>query len=792
MPGTDNSPGFKAKKNDLVIPNIALRAMPSSPASLELLRVTLSSIADAVITTDADGRITFLNPVAQALTGWPQDDARGLPVESVFRIINEATRATTPCPVAQALREGVAVGLKNHTLLIARDGSEKHIDDSAAPIRDEVGTLTGAVLVFRDIGERRKQERRADAALAYAQAILDTLRHGFLVLDGNLRVKSANASFYRRFQVAEKDTVNRLVYELGGGHWNIPRLRTLLEEIIPSNHSFEDFEVEHNFPRIGLRTLMVNARRLQNDELGELILMGMEDVTERRSAEQALRDSEIRFRRLFQFAKDGILILDARSGKILDANAFMCGLLGQDLPQLAGKELFEIGLFKDVEENKAMFQKLRSEGYVRYEHLPVQTPAGKTTSVEFVSSVYTENNRLVAQCNVRDISERTLLEEQIRLQSLALTEQSRRKDEFLAMLSHELRNPLAPILSATHLLKLQEKGVENPIQQQSREVIERQVANLTRIVNDLLEVSRVVSGHIQIRLEAVDLCQVVRHAFESFGPIMKDRKQQILMSVPPDPVWVHADATRLEQILMNLLDNAVKYTGVDGRIWLELESRDGRAMLRVRDSGIGISGELLPCVFDLFMQADRSLDRAQGGLGIGLNLVQRLTKLQGGTVEAHSEGLGKGSEFIVSLPLMRRPETAPPAEPAVPSRPAGRSLRVLVVDDNEDACNMLAMLLEQKGNIVQKAFTGPSALESALVSPPDVILLDIGLPGMNGYEIARRLRQEPSMKNTRMVALTGYGTNDDVLLAREAGFDAHLLKPVNFSEVEKFLGEPGQ
>lgn len=790
MPETKKTPEFSELPGPIAADSPGGQAMPLLPVSRELLRVTLSSIADAVITTDEKGRITFQNPVAQVLTGWSQEAAAGLPVESVFRIVSEETHETVPCPVGRALRDGVAVGLTNHTLLISRSGSEIPIDDSAAPIRDENGNLAGAVLVFRDISERRRQERLRADALAYGQGILDTLRHGFVVLDGNLRVKSANAAFYRKFQIAEKDTVNRHIYELGGGHWNIQRLRTLLEEIITNNCSFEDFEVEQEFPRIGHRVLMLNARRLESEDPGGLILLGIEDVTERRAAEQALRASEIRYRRLFQFAKDGILILDARTGKIVDANSFMCGLLGQDLPQLSGKELFEIGLFKDVKENKAMFEKLRSEGYVRYDHLPVQTPAGKSTSVEFVSNVYPESHRLVAQCNVRDISERTRLEEQVRVQAAALADQNRRKDEFLAMLSHELRNPLAPILSATHLLKIQEKGGENAIQQQAREVIERQVANLTRIVSDLLEVSRVVSGHIQIRLETVDFCQVVRNVNASAAPLVEGRRHQVELVLPKDPVWVMADSTRLEQIVMNLLDNAVKYTDEGGRIRIEVESKDGRAGLHIRDSGIGIAPEVIPCVFDLFMQADRSLEREHGGLGLGLSLVQRLTKLQGGSVEARSDGLGKGSEFSVWLPLTAGPETAPPPTEIGASVPAGDMQRVLVVDDNMDACNMLGMLLEQTGRSVRKAFTGPAALEAALAWKPDVILLDIGLPGMNGYEIARRLRQDPGMKETRLVALTGYGTNEDILLAREAGFDAHLLKPVDLSDVERVLAAP--
>ena len=766
------------------------QAMPPSKASHELLRVTLSSIADAVITTDEKGRITFLNPVAQVLTGWSQEAAAGLPVETVFKIVNEETHERVACPVGRALREGVAVGLTNHTILISRIGTEIPIDDSAAPIRDEKGNLAGAVLVFRDISERRRQEQLRADALAYGQGILDTLRHGFVVLDGKLRVKSANASFYRRFQIAEKDTVNRLIYELGSGHWNIPRLRTLLEDILTNNYAFEDFEVEQEFPRIGHRVLMLNARRLESDDPGGLILLGIEDVTERRAAEQALRASEIRYRRLFQFAKDGILILDARTGKIVDANSFMCGLLGQDLPQLAGKELFEIGLFKDVKENKAMFEKLRSEGYVRYDHLPVQTPDGRSTSVEFVSNVYPESHRLVAQCNVRDISDRTRLEEQVRLQAAALADQSRRKDEFLAMLSHELRNPLAPILSATHMLKFEGKGGENPVHKQAREVIERQVANLTRIVSDLLEVSRVVSGHIQIRLETVDFCQVVREVLESAAPLVQGRRHKVQLTLPKEPVWVKADRTRLQQIVMNLLDNSVKYTDEGGRIQLEIECREGRATLHVRDSGIGIAPEVLPCVFDLFMQADRSLEREHGGLGLGLSLVQRLTNLHGGSVEAHSDGPGKGSEFTVWLPLGDGPEVASPAPEAEPVVSAGQGQRVLVVDDNSDACNMLAMLLEHTGRIVRKAYTGPAALESALDWRPDAILLDIGLPGMNGYEVVRRLRQDPTMKDTRLVALTGYGTSEDILLAREAGFDAHLLKPVDLSDLEKVLTSP--
>jgi PAS domain S-box-containing protein len=754
--------------------------------SPEWLRVTLSSIGDAVITTDAHGRVTFLNPIAQALTGWTLEEAVSIPLERVFAIVNEDTRESVESPTARALREDLVVGRANHTLLIAKDGTERPIDDSAAPIRDEQGNVAGVVLVFREISERRRQERATAVALAYAQAIIATLRHPFVVLDAGLRVQSANASFYRGFQVSQEETVNHLIYELGDGQWKIPRLRSLLEELLPSNHSFDDFEVEHDFPRVGRRILLLNARRLQDDQSGGLILLGMEDVTDRRITERALRDSEIRYRRLFQTAKDGILILDAKSGKIIDANAFMSGLLGRELPELLGKELHEIGLFGDIAANKAAFEELRQNGYIRYDHLPVQKPNGEMTQVEFVSNVYREDHRMVAQCNVRDITARSKMEQQIKQQADAMADQHRRKDEFLAMLSHELRNPLAPIRSATHLLRLQERGSENLIQQQAREVIERQVTQLTRLVSDLLEISRVVTGRIRLRLETVDMSQIVHHALETARPLIDRQRHEVSLRLPPEPVWVEADPTRLEEVVVNLLNNAAKYTDSGGQIDLSLEQAENHILLRVRDSGVGIATELLPRIFDLFTQAGRSLDRSQGGLGIGLSLVQRLVEIHGGTVEALSAGLGRGSEFIVRLPVARAPGVRF-SEPSQKDEHPVRGLRVLAVDDNVDACVMLAHLLRMKGHGVETAHTGSAALQSARARKPDVVLLDIGLPEIDGYEVARRMRAVPALKNIWIVAITGYGNDDDIQLAREAGFDAHLLKPVDLAELERLL-----
>jgi PAS domain S-box-containing protein len=302
--------------------------------SAEWLRVTLSCIGDGVITTDQQGRVTFLNPVAQALTGWTQEqvaEGGGVPIERVFNIINEETRAKVESPTVRALREGAIVGLANHTILVAKDGTEVPIDDSAAPIRNTRGETAGAVLVFRDVTGHKVAERLVRDAKEYAENILDTQREAFLVLDNALRVVSANRSFYRTFRVEKDATEGRFIYDLGDSQWNIPKLRELLEEVLPNNHVFEGFEVSHDFPAgVGHKTMLLNVRKIfRPGNNSELILLAIEDVTERMQAQQAQRDSELRYRRVFETAKDGILILDANTGKITDANAFMCEMMGR-------------------------------------------------------------------------------------------------------------------------------------------------------------------------------------------------------------------------------------------------------------------------------------------------------------------------------------------------------------------------------------------------------------------------------------------------------------------------------
>lgn len=752
----------------------------------ELLRVTLSSIGDAVITTDTKGCVTFLNPVAASLTGWTQDEAGSVPLENVFKIVNEETRLTVENPVTRALREGVIVGLANHTLLIAKDGTERPIDDSAAPIRNANGEVAGVVLVFRDITERRRQERLVHDSLNYCDCIIATLREPFLVLDNNLRIKTANLCFYETFHVSPEETENHFIYDLGNRQWDIPRLRTLLEEVLNDHHAIHDFEVEHTFPTIGRKVMLLNGRRFVSvDSQPSLILLAIEDITERKQAEAAVEDSELRYRRLFETAQDAILILDALTGKILDANPFIVNLLGYTQAEFVGKELWQIGLFGDIVANQDAFQELKEQGYIRYENLPLKTKDGQTAEVEFVSNVYQVDGRQIIQCNIRDITERSRLERQTQEQAEALAELHLRKDEFLAMLSHELRNPLSAIFNALHVLRLQD--TQNPIQEKAKIVLERQFGQLAHLIDDLLEVSRVITGRIQLHQERVEMRGIVERAIESARSLIDGRKHELSVSLPAEPIWLHGDPSRLEQVVVNLLNNAAKYTDDGGQLCLNVKQEGSEVVLRVRDTGVGIAPELLPRIFDLFTQADRTLDRSQGGLGIGLSLVQKLVELHGGAVAAHSAGLGQGSEFIVRLPaLSAAGEPIPRVDTA--KQPIQTS-RVLVVDDNMDSADMLVMLLQMFGHEAQAAYAGQTALEAALEYQPDVVLLDIGLPDMSGYEVARHLRRQPQTKDLTLIAMTGYGQHSDRQRSEEAGFDRHLVKPVDPQKLQDLLAK---
>jgi signal transduction histidine kinase/ActR/RegA family two-component response regulator len=369
----------------------------------------------------------------------------------------------------------------------------------------------------------------------------------------------------------------------------------------------------------------------------------------------------------------------------------------------------------------------------------------------------------------------------------AAEDADRHKDQFLAMLSHELRNPLAAVRNGIQVFRLLAPDDANLVW--ARDVIDRQVQHLSRLVDDLLDVSRVARGKVQLQTAPLELTTIVARAVETSRPLIEARRLHLAVELPDEPVRLEGDLTRLAQVLANLLNNAAKYTDEGGRIGLSAERAGGTVVLRVQDSGIGIPAEALPHVFDLFAQADRSLARSEGGLGVGLTLVKQLVELHGGTVEAHSAGPGKGSEFVVRLPVLRgRPAEGPPA--ARPPAEAPRR-RVLLVDDNADASASLALVLRLRGHEVATAADGPEALQLAHSFRPEVVLLDLGLPGMDGCEVARRLRGTAETAGVHLVALTGHGQEEDRRRAREAGCAAHLVKPTDLDEIERVLADSG-
>jgi PAS domain S-box-containing protein len=617
----------------------------------ELLRTTLASIGDGVISTDAQGRVVFLNRVAQQLCAWTQADAAGRPLAEVFRIINEPTSAKAETPVDRVLREGSVVGPSNQTLLIARDGTERPIDDSAAPIRGLSGEIEGVVVVFRDVTDRR----RADLDRSRLAAIVESSEDAIVskTLDGIITSWNQGAERILGYRAEE----------IVGRHISI---------LMPPDRA-EDLE-----------RILSKIRRGERVEHYE---------TSRR----------------------------CKDGTVLDVSLTVS---------------------------------------------PIRNAAGEIIGASKIA---------------RDITARKRAEE-------ALLEADRRKDEFLAMLAHELRNPLAAV---SHAVQVAQRSEAEEDRTWARGVIEDQATRLSRIIDDLLDVSRISQGKIQLRKQLTDITLMVNHAVETVRPLIETRRHRLTIAVVPGTPRVEGDPTRLEQVLVNLLTNAAKYTESGGRIDLECRPDGDHVVVSVRDSGVGIAPEQLPRMFDLFVQADRSLERSEGGLGIGLTLVRRLVELHGGSVRAHSDGLGKGTEFTVRLPAAG-PEAARGA--TVPSelrreRPSLAPRRILVVDDNEATARGLARLLKLASHTVDILHEGRAAAEAARRLAPDVVLLDIGLPGMDGYQVARAIRQEEACAATLLIAVSGYGQDEDKRRSREAGFDEHLVKPVDVDALLELIAQ---
>ena len=959
--GRKNAESDLQKANEELERRVAARtaeltqAVAALETERELLRTTLGSIGDGVIATDPEGRVTYLNPVAEHLTGWSTVDASGRPLTEVFRIVNEQTRQEAENPAGKALREGRIVGLANHTILIGKDGIERPIEDSAAPITHGRRTF-GVVLVFRDVVAKRAAETALRASEERLSLALDAAGLGLWDWDVPGEEMIWNSHHETIFG-----------YEPGQA---VRRYRDFADRVFPddlakieagfrqASEQRSDYRFEHRvvWPDGGIRWVE-SFGRFHHDQSGHPIrsVGVLLDVTERKRAEEHLRESEERFRQLadampqivWSAKPDGtidyvnrqwreftglppeagvsgwdqiihpddagpsrerwaaslrtgapfemeIRLLDRRrqayrwhlvrtlavhdpSGKVsrwfgastdideqkrggessrylAEASAALSGvvdyagalqkvanlavpyfadwsavdIVGDDGAvkrlTVAHQDPAKVSLMHELMQkyppdpksptgvnevirggkpvlvspitdemlvrgakDEVHLSLIRSLGLRSYISVPLVVSGCPLGALTFATA---ESGRLYAESDLAlaaDLAQRAAVAIENAHLYQSLREADRHKDVFLATLAHELRNPLAPIRSGLQVLRLSN---EPAAQERARGMMERQLGQLVRLVDDLLDISRINRGKLELRKSRIDLASVIDNAVETVRPLIESKGHELIVKVPPAPVYLDADLTRLSQVFWNLLNNSAKYTDPGGRIELIARVDDKEVVVVVRDNGMGIPAAALPGLFNMFSQVDHSLERSQGGLGIGLALVKGLSEMHGGGVAVRSAGLGKGSEFEVRLPVAQGG-----AETNAPSRKedAGSApMRVVVVDDNRDGAASMAMMLSLAGHQTRTAHDGLEAIELAEAFRPEVLLLDIGLPKLNGYDTCRRIREQPWGKEMFIVAVTGWGQDEDRRRSEESGFDRHVVKPISFEALQEILAEAQQ
>lgn len=901
---------------------VAIQAMHRAQRKLsqthDTLDTTLRSIGDGVIVTDARGRVTFLNPEGERLTGWSMAGALSRPLTEVFQIVHEVTRAEVENPVFRAMREGAVTGLANHTLLLNKTGSERSIDDSAAPIRDSEGQVVGSVLVFRDVTRRRQSETILQRAEEHSRSVVDNVLDGIIAIDDSGRIRSFNRAAESLFGYGADEVIGQNV-----------------KMLMPEPYHSEHDGYVHNYLKtgtakiIGIGREVVGRRKDGSTFPMELAVSEftvanaryftgiVRDLTERNQREAALREGEARFRvaldgtpvavfncdRDLRFSWmynaqppfDATRVIGKRAEELLppDSVRELAELLQLVITSGAGERrvvaiphegetlYFDCAVEPVREENGDIVgvrgaladisarrrveverERLRVELAAKAQELqaifdiaPVQIWFGDAECRTFYGNrlAYEEHGlqyginasfdapvrelppgfhievdgrtlessempmQLAARTgkpvhhfehdivhgdgrrrtmwanvaplfdehgNVRGIVGAYVDVTSLRAAERALREADQRKNEFLATLAHELRNPLAPIRNSIALLQL--KGPPDRELADARAVIDRQVRQMSRLLDDLLDVNRLDRNKLALRKEPVTVRSVIDRALETARPGIESRNHRVTIDAPDDIV-IDGDPLRLAQVFANLLNNAAKYSDDGGRIWIRAEREDGFVAVSVKDSGVGISTAAMPRLFRMFAQAPDSLERAEGGAGIGLSLAKGLVELHGGAISAESEGIGKGSVFTVRLPILTDPALPPVTSEERRIRVAAPPRRILIADDVRDNADTLAMILRALNHTVEVAYDGAQAVAAAEQFRPDVAVLDIAMPLMNGLEACRHIRQQPWGKSIYMIAQTGWGQEEDRRRVTEAGFDRHMLKPVDSTAVVAVL-----
>jgi PAS domain S-box-containing protein len=791
------------------------------------LAAIVESSGDAILGKTLDGLITTWNRGAERVFGYTAEEAKGKPVSL---LIPPDLSDELPGITAR-LRRGERIEPYD-TVRVRKGGERLDVSVTISPVKDTTGQVVGASAIVRDISQRNRAERRRTARLAVTQVLAEAATVRDAAPDilravgeslgwdaGALWGVDPDAGVLRCLEVWHKASVRIPAFEaacrrqtftpgvgLPGRVWASGKPAWVADVTQDDNFarapaaSREGLHGAFAFPVLlgkepfGVIEFFSHEARQPDDDLLEMLasvgsqvglFMGRNRVESLHRKVVSLVENSGEF--------IGLATVDGAIFFVNEAGRRLVGL--DSLGEVRRTQVMDYFPPEDRPriQNDVLPVVLREgrwSGEVRFRHFKTGATIPVVWNVVCLKDEATGRPVALA-CISSDLTDRKRLEEALRQRAEELADEGRRKDEFLAVLAHELRNPLAPVRNALQVIRL--GGHDAALVEQMRAMAERQAAYMTHLVDDLLDLSRISRGLLRLCKEPLDVAGPVRQAAEGAQPLARERGLALSVSLPTEPVFLDADPTRLQQVVGNLLSNAAKYTDPGGTVLLTARREGTELVLRVRDTGIGMAPEVLPHIFDLFVQAERRLDRSHGGLGIGLTLVRRLVEMHGGRVTAHSDGPGKGSEFVVRLPtlseeqkealLRRQGEDRPAVPPTAPRR-------ILVVDDNVDAADSLAVLLRLEGHEVRVAHDGPAALAAAQAEPPDVVILDLGMPGMDGFEVARRLRALPGLRDVLLVAVTGWAQEEDRRRCFEAGFDGHMPKPVEPVALRQFLAHP--
>jgi PAS domain S-box-containing protein len=750
------------------------------PQDGRMFQLLVESVRDyAIFMLDPAGRVVSWNEGAEAIKGYSRDEILGRHF-SCFYPKEQVDRGWPDYELTRAAADG---RFEDESWRVRKDGSRFWANVIITALRDENGELLGFSKVTRDLSERRQQEEALRQSEERFRTLVEHVSdYAIFMLTPEGFVTTWNTGA-RQITGYEPD-------EIMGSHLSRFYPPEAIRAAWPE-HELRVARMEGRFEDEGWRIRKDGSRFWANvvitalrDPNGELVGFSKitRDLTERRRQEQALAQSEERFRLLVEGVDDYAIFMADRNGFVSSWNSGAERISGYTAKEILGKHFSHFYTSEDVAAHKPWKQlsEARDSGRVSDEGWRARKDGTLFWASSVMTALHDADGRPYGFANVmQDLTKRRHAE--------ALADRTQRMHEFIAMLAHELRNPLAPIRNAVELMG--RKGIGDPLLESMRQTIDRQSTLLTRIVDEFLDANRIARGKFMVDLEPVDLSTVVSRAVETTRPLIDAQGQHLEIDAPESALWLKGDSLRLTQVIVNLLNNAAKFTPHGGRISLGVERRGTDIEIRVRDNGRGIDADHLESIFDLFTQISPESVRGQGGLGVGLALVRRVVELHGGIVQARSDGIGRGAEFIVRLPLGVDTVQGVPS-PEQDSDEKTKRLRVLVVDDNKDAADSLHLLLEAIGQDVVTVYDGLAALDAIEKFKPDVVMLDIGMPVLSGYDVASKIREAmPDDRRPILAAVTGWGQETDRTRTREAGFAYHFVKPVEIGSLRKLIGD---